>query len=51
MNENRAKRWAFNRADVAPPIFIAGLRGYPDAVRLRYAALTSSVLALSMVFR
>jgi hypothetical protein len=45
------KRWASNRADVGPPIFAAGLSGYPGAVRLHYAALTSGVLALSMALR
>ena len=51
MNENKAKRWAYNPRRVGPPIFVAGLSGCPGTVRLRYAALTSSVLALSMVFR
>jgi hypothetical protein len=42
---------ASNRADVGPPIFVAGLSGYPGAVRLHYAALTAGALALPMSLR
>ena len=45
------KRWASNRADVGPPIFVAGLSGYSGAVRLHYAALTAGALALSIALR
>ena len=49
MNENRAKRWASNRADVGG--LFSGRVERPPLLRLRYTALTSGVLVLSMALR